>query len=115
MNTVMVRSTAKAAAKSRSALLVLLIIPWLRAGTGPGVELLEYLAPRTGRPMPVDTQSNDEWHWQVNMTGDVAAADRAIRAGHYAYVSPGPVAIAGQPQLLIRDPDGHAQLLRAQD
>jgi catechol 2,3-dioxygenase-like lactoylglutathione lyase family enzyme len=87
----------------------------LRASNGPGVELLEYLAPRTGRPMPVDTRSNDEWHWQVNMSGDVAAADRAIRAGHYSYVSPGPVAIAGRPQLLIRDPDGHAQLLRAQD
>jgi catechol 2,3-dioxygenase-like lactoylglutathione lyase family enzyme len=85
----------------------------LRAGSGPGVELLEYLAPRTGRPMPADTQSNDEWHWQVNMLGDVAATDRAIRDGHYSYVSPGPVSVAGQAQLLIRDPDGHAQLLRA--
>ncbi|HET9445541.1 MAG TPA: VOC family protein, partial [Steroidobacteraceae bacterium] len=30
----------------------------LRARSGPGVELLEYLAPRTGRPMPVDTLAN---------------------------------------------------------
>src|ERR1700758_3463187 len=31
----------------------------LRAAEGPGVELLEYLAPRTGRPMPDDSQVND--------------------------------------------------------
>jgi catechol 2,3-dioxygenase-like lactoylglutathione lyase family enzyme len=85
----------------------------LRSGAGPGVELLEYLAPRTGRPMPADTQANDDWHWQVNMSGDAVTADRAVRAGHHIYVSPGPVTIAGKSrQLLIRDPDGHAQLLR---
>jgi catechol 2,3-dioxygenase-like lactoylglutathione lyase family enzyme len=77
---------------------------------GPGIELLEYLAPRTGRPMPVDTQSNDLWHWQVNVTADVAGADRAVRDGHYAYVSPGPVLLGGAhgSALLARDPDGHA-------
>jgi catechol 2,3-dioxygenase-like lactoylglutathione lyase family enzyme len=80
------------------------------AAGGPGIELLEYLAPRTGRPMPVDTQANDLWHWQVNLTADVADADRAVRAGHYAYVSPGPVALHGAAgtALLARDPDGHA-------
>jgi catechol 2,3-dioxygenase-like lactoylglutathione lyase family enzyme len=61
------------------------------AGGGPGIELLEYLAPRTGRPAPSDTQANDLWHWQVNVDADVGAADRAVRAGHYAYVSPGVV------------------------
>jgi catechol 2,3-dioxygenase-like lactoylglutathione lyase family enzyme len=85
----------------------------LRAGSGPGVELLEYLAPRTGRATPVDTLATDLWHWQVNASADVGAADAAVRSGHYAYVSPGPVEIAatGHRSLMIRDPDGHALLL----
>ena len=84
----------------------------LRAARGPGVELLEYLAPRTGRPMPVDSQANDDWYWQVNTSATVAAADAAVRQGHYLYVSPGPQAVNGHTQLIIRDPDGHAMLLR---
>src|SRR5215218_7670945 len=53
----------------------------LRAARGPGVELLEYLAPRTGRPMPVDSKANDDWYWQVNTSATVAAADAAVRHG----------------------------------
>ncbi len=83
----------------------------LRASRGPGVELLEYLAPRTGRPMPADTQSNDDWHWQVNVTAALDAGDQAIRRGHYRYVSPGPVALGDFTGLLIRDVDGHAVML----
>lgn len=80
----------------------------LRTPRGPGVELLEYLAPRTGRAMPVDTQANDDWHWQVNLDADVPRADRVARERRHHYVSPGPV----EAQLMIRDPDGHAMLLR---
>ena len=86
----------------------------LRATTGPGVELLEYLAPRTGRRMPVDTLSNDLWSWHVTMQADVQRADAAVCAQHYTYVSPGPVQLdAPRPLtgLLLRDPDGHATLL----
>lgn len=89
-------------------------ITTLHAASGPGVELLEYLAPRTGRAMPVDTLSNDLWNWHVNMRGDVSAADQAIRQQHYAYVSPGLVIMGAQKQqagLMVRDPDGHASLL----
>jgi catechol 2,3-dioxygenase-like lactoylglutathione lyase family enzyme len=84
----------------------------LRAAGGPGVELLEYLAPRTGRAMPVDTQANDDWYWQVNTTATVRDADTAIRAKHYSYVSAGPQSVDGHIQLIVRDPDGHALLLR---
>jgi catechol 2,3-dioxygenase-like lactoylglutathione lyase family enzyme len=84
----------------------------LRATQGPGVELLEYLAPRTGREMPVDTRANDDWYWQVNTTATVPAADIAVRTGHFTYVSPGPQSVDGRLQLIIRDPDGHALLLR---
>jgi catechol 2,3-dioxygenase-like lactoylglutathione lyase family enzyme len=89
----------------------------LRAQSGPGIELLEYLAPRTGRPMPVDTLATDLWHWQVNASADVAAADQAVRAGHYAYVSPGPIERAAEqgPALMVRDPDGHALLFAQPD
>jgi len=84
----------------------------LRAARGPGVELLEYLAPRTGRPMPVDSKPNDDWYWQVNSSAAVVAADGAVRHGHYSYISPGPQAVEGDSQLIVRDPDGHAMLLR---
>ena len=91
----------------------------LRADRGIGVELLEYLAPRTGRPMPLDTLANDDWHWQVNFARDgLAAIDAAVHVesgsrGAPAYVSPGVVTLAaparlGAAALTVRDPDGHA-------
>jgi catechol 2,3-dioxygenase-like lactoylglutathione lyase family enzyme len=84
----------------------------LRADNGPGVELLEYLAPRTGRSMPVDTLSNDLWNWHINVEGHAVAADGGVRAGHYTYVSPGPVGVPDSLRLMVRDPDGHALLLQ---
>ncbi len=94
-------------------------ITTLHADAGIGVELLEYLAPRTGRPMPVDTLATDAWHWQVNFVRDeIATLDAAIgqtsgHVGHAAYVSPGVVSLArptrlGSEALMLRDPDGHA-------
>lgn len=80
----------------------------LRAAGGPGVELLEYLTPRTGRAMPLDTHANDLWHWQINFSADIEESERRIRANHYSMVSPGVVPDEG---LMITDPDGHASLL----
>jgi catechol 2,3-dioxygenase-like lactoylglutathione lyase family enzyme len=91
----------------------------LRADGGIGIELLEYVAPRTGRPMPVDTLANDDWHWQVNFAGDgIAEIDAAVRAaagaaGAPVYVSPGIVQLRtparlGRAALTVRDADGHA-------
>ena len=39
----------------------------LRAGSGPGVELLDYLMPVDGRPMPADTTANDLWAEEILM------------------------------------------------
>src|SRR6266568_3751112 len=39
----------------------------LRASEGPGVELLEYVAPRDGRPFPEDAHANDLLHWQTRL------------------------------------------------
>jgi len=93
-------------------------ITTLRAGAGPGLELLEYLAPRDGRPRPADTRANDLIHWQTTLVvRDGAAAARALGAARAPLVSAGPVALAA-PELglaaavTVRDPDGHAVQLR---
>lgn len=92
----------------------------LRAPAGPGIEFLEYLAPRDGRPAPVDTRANDLWHWQIRLaTRDGDAAARDLRAGKVAFVSPGVIAVPDGrlgfgKGVLVRDPDGHAVQLTEQ-
>ncbi len=89
----------------------------LVAESGPGIEFLEYLAPSTGRPMPVDSQANDLWHWHVQLaTDDAEAAAAAVIDGGYDWVSPGAVSVdAGAlgytSGVLVRGPTGHAMLL----
>jgi catechol 2,3-dioxygenase-like lactoylglutathione lyase family enzyme len=89
----------------------------LRAEAGPGIEFLEYLAPRDGRPAPADARANDLIHWQTRLvTDDAGAAAAHLRAGKYGFVSSGVIAIpAGGLDftrgLLVRDPDGHAMQL----
>jgi catechol 2,3-dioxygenase-like lactoylglutathione lyase family enzyme len=90
-------------------------ITTLKAAAGPGVELLEYLAPRDGRPAPADARASDLAHWQTRLVAaDAEAAHRAVRGGACGgIISPGVVAPA-EPALgfargaLVRDPDGHA-------
>ena len=88
-------------------------ITGLRAPAGPGVEFLEYLAPRNGRPAPRDTRANDIWHWQTILaTRNADEAARQIHAGGRRIVSPA-VAVIPDKTLgfvkgfLARDPDGH--------
>ena len=88
----------------------------LRAERGPGIELLEYLAPRSGRPMPADTQSNDVWNWHIDMQAEVPQTDAAVRRQHYRYVSAGPIRFTSGERasaLMLRDPDGHETLLES--
>lgn len=90
---------------------VRLRITTLRAAAGTGVELLEYRAPRDGRPAPHDLKANDIAHWQVTMTA--TGIERLLRPTRlFQLVSPDvtPVdaARAGFSRgLLVRDPDGH--------
>jgi len=85
----------------------------LRAPSGPGIELLEYLAPRDGRPMPLDAKANDLLHWQTRLvTGDITALTRSVRAARVQFVSPGVIVIPDRGLgfgrgFLVRDPDGH--------
>jgi catechol 2,3-dioxygenase-like lactoylglutathione lyase family enzyme len=59
----------------------------LRAAAGPGIELLQYVAPDGGRKLPSDTTPNDLWADQIVLRIDNG---RAVRGE------------------TIRDPDGHA-------
>jgi catechol 2,3-dioxygenase-like lactoylglutathione lyase family enzyme len=84
----------------------------LRADRGPGIEFLEYLTPRDGRPMPVDERASDVFHWQTRLvTRDAEMLAERVRAGGYRFVSPGIIATDGRlgfaRGLLVRDPDGH--------
>lgn len=89
-------------------------ITGLRAGSGIGVEFLEYLAPRDGRPFPSDERANDVVHRQTEIAVSSAeAAAAALRARRFAFVSSGVISFS-KPALnrtratLVRDPDGHA-------
>jgi catechol 2,3-dioxygenase-like lactoylglutathione lyase family enzyme len=85
----------------------------LKPPAGPSVELLEYLAPRDGRPAP-ETHANDILHRLTRLeTPELARAEAALRSARVEHVSPG---IVEEPQaelgfhkgILVRDPDGHA-------
>lgn len=87
-------------------------ITTLHAERGPGIELLEYVAPRDGRPYPADERANDVMHWQTTLIArDADVVARALRQAGRQLVSPGVVAIdpalANGKALLARDPDGH--------
>jgi catechol 2,3-dioxygenase-like lactoylglutathione lyase family enzyme len=90
----------------------------LRAPHGPGIELLEYLAPRDGRPAPADLRANDIAHWQTTLvTSGLEPLLPLARRHQIALVSPGPLSDLGAPLLyrvgaLARDPDGHGLLFR---
>src|SRR5689334_17672969 len=85
----------------------------LRAADGPGIEFLEYLNPRDGRPYPADERANDLVHWQTTVwVPNAGAAAAAVRQGRFRAFSPAPVelpdtALGFQRGLLVRDPDGH--------
>jgi hypothetical protein len=83
----------------------------LRAPHGTGVELLEYRAPRDGRPTPVDLKANDLAHWQITMRA--SRLQPLLQPSRlFALVSPDITMIDRAPLgfsrgLLVRDPDGH--------
>jgi len=93
------------------------LVTTLRAERGPGVELLQYLAPTDGHPYPGDARPNDLVHWQTTLLApalDDAAS--AARAGGATPVSRDTAVLAGSRlgltrAVLVRDPDGHALLL----
>jgi catechol 2,3-dioxygenase-like lactoylglutathione lyase family enzyme len=84
----------------------------LRATSGPGVEFLEYLSPRNGRPA-LGIESNDLAHWETTMTStDANAAFTELQQGRVLFVSPSVATLRDDQRftkgILVRDPDGHA-------
>lgn len=88
-------------------------ITGLRSPAGPGVELLEYLAPRDGRPIASDERSDDLVHWQTTvLVGDLDRLMARLDSAGVSRVSRG-VSVVTERNLglvrgvLVRDPDGH--------
>ncbi|MES1254546.1 MAG: VOC family protein [Acidobacteriota bacterium] len=94
-------------------------ITTLRAPAGPGIELLDYRAPRDGRPAPIDLRANDIAHWQTTLTtSGPEPLSGALGLRILSLVSPRvvrvPDATLGFTQaVLVRDPDGHGIRLAA--
>ena len=87
-------------------------ITGLRAPSGPGIEFLEYLSPRTGRPAPSDLAANDIVHRQTEVVvPDVEGVAGRVGAARAPLVSSGVQhvrALGVEKGIVVRDPDGHA-------
>jgi catechol 2,3-dioxygenase-like lactoylglutathione lyase family enzyme len=85
----------------------------LRGANGPGVEFLEYVAPKGGRPFP-DATSADLVHWEITLeVSDVAEVAARAKAFGAELVSRGvsdieALGLGGRRAAIVRDPDGHA-------
>jgi catechol 2,3-dioxygenase-like lactoylglutathione lyase family enzyme len=94
-----------------------LCITGMRAASGPGIEFLEYLTPRDGRPRPADVHANDIVHWQTTIASDdVDLLAKKLRAAHTNFVSSDVVLMPRDQSrfskgVLVSDPDGHDLLL----
>jgi catechol 2,3-dioxygenase-like lactoylglutathione lyase family enzyme len=87
-------------------------ITTLRAPAGPGVELLEYLAPRNGRPRPADARANDLLHWETALsTRDVAALGERLEQGAVRLPDD---ALGFREGFLTADPDGHVMRVQGE-
>ncbi len=79
----------------------------LRAANGPGIELLEYLKPRTGRDLPYHPRASDLVHRQAT----VFVANATAIANVDSKLQSVSAADAAQAPFIVRD-DGHELLLR---
>jgi hypothetical protein len=76
----------------------------LRAECGPGIELLEYLTPPGGRPLPAQAQANDLLFWRTHVVTEGFSFLGNGQGGMHAR----PVSTSGASgSLIVRDPDGH--------
>ncbi len=89
----------------------------LRSPSGVGVEFLEYITPRDGRPAPADASPTDIAHHEtVVVVDDLAAMNASLQRVNFSGRSMKPIAVSGllfnaSQAELVRDPDGHFLLL----
>ncbi len=81
----------------------------LKAPTGLGIELLEYIEPHHGRSIPDDTRVNDLWCWQTTISlQDPIAQVQRLQAAGLTLTSTEVFPVSGfELGWLIQDPDGH--------
>ena len=83
----------------------------LSASSGLGIELLEYMEPYGGHPIPIDTRANDLWFWQTTIVvRDLVAQVQRLQSYEFPLVDSKGIevpALGLKKSLLIRDPDGH--------
>jgi catechol 2,3-dioxygenase-like lactoylglutathione lyase family enzyme len=85
----------------------------LRAAAGPGIELLEYITPRDGRPIPPDTHADDLWAWQNTLSANNASAmAEKLRLASAKFIFSSVIelpdsALGFTRGFVVQDPDGH--------
>jgi catechol 2,3-dioxygenase-like lactoylglutathione lyase family enzyme len=84
-----------------------------KAEEGMGVEFLEYLNPKSGRPFPKDERADDLIHYEtIMLTNQLDALYEKLKINKVEFVSDGIVKIPEKNYLYkrgfyVRDPDGH--------
>ncbi len=93
-------------------------ITGMRAAAGPGIEFLDYITPRSGRPYPAGSRPNDLWHLHTTLFVDnLVEALEELQRLDVTFISSDAAALkpldrSAARGVLIRDPDGHAVLIR---
>jgi catechol 2,3-dioxygenase-like lactoylglutathione lyase family enzyme len=89
-------------------------ITGLRATDGPGIEFLQYIKPGSGKDYPADSRADDIWHWQTTLiVADADALFNQLKKSGMQVVSSNLVSIdTNKKAFIVRDPDGHALLIR---
>jgi catechol 2,3-dioxygenase-like lactoylglutathione lyase family enzyme len=88
----------------------------LRSPQGIGIEFLEYLAPRDGKPAPADDSATEIAHYETVIHVDsLEAVNSELREADFAdFLKPIPTSrllFGASKAEIIHDPDGHSLLL----
>lgn len=84
-----------------------------KATEGMGVEFLEYVNPKNGRPYPKDARADDLVHWETLMTTDsIELVFAKLKKNNADFVSNGIINLPSNTYsykkgFYVRDPDGH--------
>jgi len=86
----------------------------LHSDSGFGVEFLRYIAPPGGRSIPADSRASDLWYYQTElMTDDLPGLLQRLEKQRFTKISTEVTRLAGADSILLRDPDGHAVMLKS--